>query len=81
MKLVVIESPGKMGTLQKYLGKDYLVVSSKGHVRDLPEKVFGVDLNHNYEPKYEILPDKVSVVEDIKRKAKKADQIYLATDP
>ena len=81
MKLVVIESPGKRDTLQKYLGKDYLVMFSKGHVRDLPEKTFGVDLTKNYEPKYEILPDKKSVIEDILSKAKKADEILLATDP
>ena len=81
MKLVVIESPGKRETLQKYLGKDYLVVFSKGHVRDLPEKTFGVDLTKNYEPKYEILPDKKSVIDDILSKAKKADEILLATDP
>lgn len=81
MKLVVIESPGKRETLQKYLGKDYLVMSSKGHIRDLPLKTLGVDLTHNYEPKYEILPDKVSVVDDIRKKAAKADEILLATDP
>ena len=81
MKLVVIESPGKRETLQKYLGKDYLVVSSKGHVRDLPKNSFSVDLNNNYEPRYEILPDKKSVIEDIKKKAEKCDGILLATDP
>lgn len=81
MKLVVIESPGKRETLQKYLGKDYLVVSSKGHVRDLPKNTFSVDLNNNYEPRYEILPDKKSVIEDIKKKAEKCDGILLATDP
>lgn len=81
MKLVVIESPGKRETLQKYLGKDYLVVSSKGHVRDLPKNSFSVDLNNNYEPRYEILPDKKSVIEDIKQKAQKCDGVLLATDP
>ena len=81
MKLVVIESPGKRETLQKYLGKDYLVVSSKGHVRDLPKNTFSVDLNNNYEPRYEILPDKKSVIDDIKKKAEKCDGILLATDP
>ena len=81
MKLIVIESPGKRETIQKYLGKDYLVMSSKGHVRDLPQKTFGVDLTKNFEPKYEILPDKKSVIEDIKEKAKKAEEVFLATDP
>lgn len=81
MKLVVIESPGKRETLQKYLGKDYLVVSSKGHVRDLPQNSFSVDLNKNYEPRYEILPDKKTVIDDIRKKAEKCDGILLATDP
>ena len=81
MKLVVIESPGKRETLQKYLGKDYVVMSSKGHVRDLPSKSFAVDINHNFEPKYEIMPDKKAIIEDIKNKAKKAEYVLLATDP
>ena len=81
MKLVVIESPGKRETLQKYLGKDYVVMSSKGHVRDLPSKSFAVDINNNFEPKYEIMPDKKAIIEDIKNKAKKAEYVLLATDP
>ena len=56
-------------------------MSSKGHVRDLPQKSFGVDLTKNYEPTYEVLPDKKTVIQDIKEKAKNAEQIYLATDP
>mgnify|MGYP005798783541 CR=1 FL=1 len=81
MKLVVIESPGKRETLQKYLGKDYLVMSSKGHVRDLPSKSFAVDLTKNYEPHYEIMPDKKNVIAEIKNKAKNAELVLLATDP
>ena len=81
MKLVVIESPGKAGTLQKYLGKEYLVMPSVGHVRDLPIKTLGVDLAKNFEPKYEILPDKHNVINDLKKKAEKAEQVLLATDP
>ncbi|MBO5309921.1 MAG: type I DNA topoisomerase [Clostridia bacterium] len=81
MKLVVIEGPGKRETLKKYLGAGYEVFASKGHVRDLPAKELAVDLNHNFEPKYEILPDKKDVVADLKKKAQKADEILLATDP
>lgn len=81
MKLVVIESPGKRETLQKYLGNSYVVVSSKGHVRDLPIKSLGVDMANNFEPKYEILSDKVSIIEDMRKKSVKADEILLATDP
>lgn len=81
MKLVVIEGPGKRETLKKYLGSGYEVFASKGHVRDLPAKDLSIDLNHNFEPKYEILPDKKDVVADLKKKAQKADEILLATDP
>lgn len=80
MKLVVIESPGKQETLQKYLGKDYKVFASKGHVRDLPLKSLGIDLN-KIEPTYETLPDKVKLISDLQKVAKTADQVYLATDP
>ena len=81
MKLVIIESPGKTEALQKYLGKEYLVMPSKGHVRDLPLKSLGVDMNNNYQPKYEILPDKKDVIASLKKKAKEAEFVYLATDP
>ena len=81
MKLVIIEGPGKRETLKKYLGSGYEVFASKGHVRDLPAKELSIDINHNFEPKYEILPDKKDVVADLKKKAQKADEILLATDP
>lgn len=81
MKLVVIEGPGKRATIKKYLGEDYEVFATKGHVRDLPVKGFGVDLNNGFEPKYEILPDKKDVISALKETASRAEKILLATDP
>jgi len=81
MKLVFIEGPGKRDTIAKYLGSEYVVFPTKGHIRDLPAKSFAIDLNNNYEPTYEIIPEKKSIVNDLKRKAANAEAIYLATDP
>ena len=81
MKLVFIEGPGKRESIAKYLGSEYVVFPTKGHVRDLPAKSFAIDLNNNYEPTYEIIPEKKALVNDLKKKAKEADAIYLATDP
>ncbi len=81
MKLVVIEGPGKRATIKKYLGDDYEVFATKGHVRDLPVHGFGVDLNNGFEPKYEILADKKDVIKSLKDEASRAERIYLATDP
>ena len=81
MKLVVIEGPGKRETIQKYLGSEYEVVASKGHVRDLPVHSLGVDIDNNFEPRYEMMPDKKDVVKTLKNKASHATQVLLATDP
>ena len=81
MKLVVIEGAGKVNTVEKYLGKDYKVFATKGHIRDLPVRSLAVNVKKNFEPKYEIMPDKKSTVEELKRLAAKSDAIYLATDP
>lgn len=81
MKLVVIEGAGKVKTVEKYLGKDYKVFATKGHIRDLPVRSLAVNLKKNFEPKYEIMPDKKSTVEELKKLAAKSDEIYLATDP
>lgn len=81
MKLVVIEGPGKLETLKKYLGKDYDVVATKGHIRDLPAKELGIDFNNDYEPKYEVMPDKKEIISQLQNKAKKAEAVLLATDP
>ena len=80
MKLVIIEGPGKRETLKKYLGEGYEVFATKGHVRDLPVSEFGVDLK-SITPTYKIMDDKVEVVNELKKKAKKADEVLLATDP
>ena len=81
MKLVVIEGPGKRDTLKKYLGPEYEVLATKGHIRDLPSKGFAVDINNNFEPHYEEMPDKKDIIFDLKKKASKAEKVYLATDP
>ena len=81
MKLVIIEGIGKVKTVEKYLGKGYKVFATKGHIRDLPEKTLAVNVNNDFEPKYEIIPEKTDVVKDMKALAEKADEIYLCTDP
>ncbi len=79
--LVIVESPAKAKTINKYLGKDYLVLASVGHIKDLPKKGLGVDLENNFEPTYEVMPGKEKVVKQIKDAAKDAETIYVATDP
>ena len=78
--LIIVESPAKAKTIQKFIGKDYTVLSSKGHVRDLPAKGMGIDIAHDFEPQYEVLDDKKALINDIKKKAAEADTIWLATD-
>lgn len=78
--LIIVESPAKAKTIQKFIGKDFTVISSKGHVRDLPQKDIGIDIAKNFEPKYIVLDDKKSLINDIKKKAEEADVIWLATD-
>ncbi|HEY3579576.1 MAG TPA: type I DNA topoisomerase, partial [Pyrinomonadaceae bacterium] len=84
--LVIVESPAKAKTINKYLGKDYLVKASIGHIKDLPSKGLGVDVEHNFEPTYEIIPDSKKrnnkkIVAELKKAAKEAEAIYLAADP
>lgn len=84
--LVVVESPAKAKTIGKYLGKDYLVMPSIGHIKDLPSKGLGVDIENNFQPFYEIIPDSKKrnnkkVVADLKKAARNVDTIYLAADP
>ena len=79
--LVIVESPAKAKTIAKILGKDYTVKASAGHVRDLPKKGIGVNVKKNYLPSYEVLPEKLKVVEDLREAAGKADIVYLAPDP
>jgi DNA topoisomerase I len=79
--LVVVESPAKAKTIGKYLGKDYAVVASMGHVRDLPKSDFAVEFNHGVAVTYEVTPRGKKVVSDIRKAAKSAEQVFLATDP
>lgn len=79
--LVIVESPAKAKTIKKYLGKDYDVIASMGHVRDLPNARLSVDIKNNYEPKYSIIKGKEALVKDIKQQAANAEKIFLATDP
>ena len=79
--LVIVESPSKAHTIQKYLGSGYEVLASKGHVRDLPAKRLSVDVKNNFEPKYEVMKDKEELIKELKAAVKKCDNVYLATDP
>ena len=80
-KLVIVESPAKAKTIKKYLGKDFEVVASMGHIRDLPKSKLGVDVEDNFTPQYTDMKGKEDVIKDLKKKAKKCDKIFLATDP
>lgn len=79
--LVIVESPTKAKTIDKYLGKNYKVVASKGHLRDLPKSTMGVDLDNNFEPHYITIRGRGDTVKELKRLAKKAEHVYLAADP
>ena len=79
--LVIVESPAKGKTIEKYLGKNYKVVASLGHVRDLPKSRMGVDFENNYEPDYITIRGKGPVLKDLRKYAKKAEKVYLAADP
>src|SRR3982751_2590805 len=84
--LVIVESPAKAKTINKYLGSDYLVKASIGHIKDLPSKGLGVDVEHNFEPTYEVIPDTKKrnnrkIVTELRKAAKEADAIFLAADP
>jgi len=79
--LIIVESPTKVKTLKKILGNAFLVESSVGHIRDLPTSGFGIDLENNFEPAYESLPDKKDVIAKLKKTAKLCDTVYLSPDP
>lgn len=78
--LVIVESPAKAKTIEKFLGKDYTVLSSFGHIRDLKKKGIGIDIEHNFEPDYEIPADKKALVTELKKKAKESEIVWLASD-
>lgn len=79
--LIIVESPAKIKTLKKFLGKEFVFASSIGHIRDLPAKGFGIDVENDFEPKYEALPDKKEVITKLKKAAAECDIVYLSTDP
>ena len=79
--LVIVESPAKVKTIKKFLGKNYEVMASNGHVRDLPKSQLGFDPSNDYEPKYITIRGKGELLAGLRKEAKKADRIYLATDP
>lgn len=79
--LVIVESPSKIKTIKKFLGQNYEVVASNGHVRDLPKSSLGIDVNHDYEPKYITIRGKGDILANLRKEVKKAEKIYLATDP
>ncbi|RUM42338.1 MAG: type I DNA topoisomerase [Desulfurobacterium sp.] len=80
-KLLIVESPAKAKTIQRYLGKGFIVKASMGHVIDLPEKEFGVDIEKNFKPKYVTIKGKDKILREIKKAAKESDEVLLATDP
>ncbi|EOS80457.1 DNA topoisomerase I [Dorea sp. 5-2] len=79
--LVIVESPAKVKTIKKFLGSNYVVTASNGHVRDLPKSQLGVDVEHDYEPKYITIRGKGDILAGLRKEVKKADKVYLATDP
>ena len=79
--LVIVESPAKVKTIKKFLGTNYEVAASNGHVRDLPKSQMGIDVEHNYEPKYITIRGKGDILANLRKEVKKAEKIYLATDP
>ncbi len=79
--LVIVESPAKAKTIKKFLGKDFEIMASVGHVRDLPQKGLGIDLQDNFKPEYVTIKGKEKVLKDLRGAAKTADHIFLATDP
>ena len=80
-KLVIVESPAKAKTIGKYLGDDYEVTASMGHIRDLPASQLGIDVDHDYAPQYISIKGKEKLIKELKSAAKKSDGVLLATDP
>ena len=79
--LVIVESPAKVKTIKKFLGANYVVMASNGHVRDLPKSSLGIDVEHDFEPKYITIRGKGDILANLRKEVKKADKVYLATDP
>src|SRR5919197_2790980 len=79
--LVIVESPAKAKTINKYLGKQYVLKASLGHIKDLPKKDLSVDVENGFEPKYEVIEGKKKLISELKQTAKNVDEVYLAADP
>ena len=79
--MVIVESPAKARTIEKYLGKDYIVRASAGHIKDLPKTSLGVDIKNDFRPTYQVISGKTKIVNELKKVAKNSKEIYLATDP
>ena len=79
--LVIVESPAKVKTIKKFLGSNYVVTASNGHVRDMPKSHMGIDIENDYEPKYITIRGKGEILAKLRKEVKKADKIYLETDP
>src|SRR5580704_15365334 len=79
--LVIVESPAKAKTINKYLGKQFVVKASLGHIKDLPKRDLAVDIEHGFEPRYEIIEGKRKLINELKQTAKNVEDIYLAADP
>ena len=80
-QLVIVESPAKAKTVHKILGKEFAVKASIGHIKDLPEKDIGVDVDNNFKPQYVVIPGKEKIIRDLKKASKDADKVFLAPDP
>ena len=80
-KLVIVESPAKAKTIGKYLGTDYVVKASMGHLRDLPRKTMGIDIEHDFQPEYVPIEGKDKIINELREAADESDFVYLATDP
>ena len=80
-KLLIVESPSKIKPIKKYLGSDYEVMASVGHIRDLPKSKLGVDIENGFAPQYVNMSDKKEVIKSLKQAASECDEVYLATDP
>ena len=80
-KLVIVESPAKAKTIKKYLGSDFDVTASMGHIRDLPAAKLSVDVKNDFAPKYAIIKNKEKLVKELKEKVEQSEKVYLATDP
>src|SRR5262249_11569994 len=79
--LVIVKSPGKAKVINKYLGKQYVVKASLGHIKDLPKKDLAVDVENGFEPRYEVIEGKKKLISELKQTAKKVEEVYLAADP